>query len=471
MRPILTTGVLIFATTLVIYFFCLNGVWAVDHATSFLQLDYAIWTHHSFVLGSGSSFKPDSVDDFEYKGNYYSALAPGTAILALPMVAIGFILDGHFTVFGYATLFSEFFVAMMNSFAAVLVYLTARLFFAKRTSALLGFAYAFSTISWPFATYFFQSDVSATFCLLAAYLGLRSVRGKDGHMLYAVLAGLSVATAMLVDYIDAVFLMILPVYITLELRRRKEPFVKPVVGFLLTACLGLLLVGAYNYVNFGSPFSGTEQLYLHASSVFDEFSYPLYLGAYLNLFSPFRGLLVYSVFLVLGVFGFYEMVRDSAYRLEALLFLACFLGIFIPYSMWYDPTGGEGFGPRFLVAAIPFLVLPAGITIERGDRKLVVIAYALYAVGAVINGIAGLTSAVTPMLRYGMSGFLSWTLPLFLRGGGDTWWMRYVSGDWEVPSVVILTAALVIPVIADHMLLRKQRPPTHATLDERATNQ
>jgi hypothetical protein len=135
--------VLIFFCVLTIYLFSLNSVWAADHPNSFLELDYTIWTHHSFILGSATSFKPGSVDDFAYDGNYYSALAPGTAILALPFVAVGFMLDGHFTVFGYALLASEVFVALANSAAAALVYLVGRFFFDKRVSAFLAFAYAF----------------------------------------------------------------------------------------------------------------------------------------------------------------------------------------------------------------------------------------------------------------------------------------------------------------------------------------
>ena len=89
-------------------------------------------------------------------------------------------LDGHFTLFGYASLFSEFFVALVNSAAASLVYLVGRFFFDKKVSAFLAFVYAFSTISWPFATYFFQSDVSAVFCLLAVYFAIRVARYARG---------------------------------------------------------------------------------------------------------------------------------------------------------------------------------------------------------------------------------------------------------------------------------------------------
>jgi hypothetical protein len=280
-------------------------------------------------------------------------------------------------------------------------------------------------------------------------------RYEQGRLRACAFAGTAVAVAMVVDYIDAIFLPIILLYVVLVLREKEVPLLKPVLGFLSTAVLGILAIGLYDYVCFGSPFHGSEQLYLHASSVFSEFSYPLYQGAYLNLFSPYRGLFIYSLFLVLGVFGFYDMIRNSAYRREGLLLLACFLGIFIPYSMWYDPTAGEAFGPRFLVAAIPFLILPAGIVIQGGDKKMRALAFVLYAIGVVTNGIAGLTEAVTPPFNYATSPFLAWTLPMFLRGGIDTWWQRFVGAYWVVPAVLIIGAAMMIPFAANYFLDRK----------------
>ncbi|MGA2663529.1 MAG: glycosyltransferase family 39 protein [Nitrososphaerales archaeon] len=450
--PRVTAGLLIFLSAFLVYLLTLNSVWATDHTTSFLQLDWSIWTHHSFVLGSGSGgFQPNSVDDFEFDGNYFSALAPGTAILALPFVGVGFALDGHFTVFGYAMLASEVFVALANSVAAYLVYALGRFFFTKRTSALLAFVYAFSTISWPFATYFFQSDVSALFDLLAVYFVVRATR--DGRLRDAALAGLSIATALTTDYVNAILIPVLAGCFILALRGRgRRTLTGLTTGFLLASLVGVLLVGLYNQAIFGTPFHTTEQVYLGSSTPLGEFSTPLYVGVYLNLFSPLRGLFVFTVFLVLGVFGFAQMLRHGRYRREGFLLLACFLGIFLPYSAWYDVVGGAAFGPRFLVPAIPFLIIPAGMVIEAGGRAMRALAFALYAVGAVINGIAAVTSVLAPTTSYGLSPFLDATLPSFLRGGIDVWWLSFVHGYWPLPAGLIIAAALAIPAVSDRAL-------------------
>jgi len=472
-RTRVTTGLAVFASAFLIYLLTVNSVWATDHATSFLQLDWAIWTHHSFVLGSGSTFQPNSVDDFAYKGNYYSALAPGTAILALPFVGVGFMLDGHFTVFGYALLASEVFVALANAVATFLVYAVGRFFFSKKTSVFLAFTYAFSTISWPFATYFFQSDVSAMFDLLGVYFAIRVTRSDGGKLRDAVFAGVSIAAALTTDYVNVILIPIILGYLILSLRTRRRSLARLSVGFLLVSFIGILLVGLYNEAIFGTALHTTEQVYLNSSTPFGEFSNPIYMGIYLNLFSPLRGLLVFSIFLILGIFGFVGMLKQPRYRKEALLLLACFLGIFLPYSAWYDPTGGAAFGPRFLVSAIPFLLIPAGLVIESGSSRVRVLAFHLYAVGVVINGIAGITSALAPTDNYGLSPFLNWTLPSFLKGGIDVWWLSLVGQYWPIPALLVISLAVALPKMSDHFLSRRDEqtvseskpPPTPKELD------
>jgi 4-amino-4-deoxy-L-arabinose transferase-like glycosyltransferase len=470
-RPRITAGMLIFLSAFIIYSLSLNSVWATDHTTSFLQLDWAILVHHSFVLGSGSSFHPNTVDDFEFNGNYYSALAPGTAILALPFVGVGFLLDGHFTVFGYALILSELFVALINSIAAYLVYAVGRFFFSKKTSAFLAFVYAFATISWPFATYFFQSDVSAMFDLLAVYFVIRVTRSDDRRLRDAVLAGIAVSGALTTDYVNVIFIPIIMGFLLFSLRR-KGHLARFSLGFLLASLIGVLLIGLYNEAIFGTAFHTTEQVYLNSSTPLGEFSYPIYEGIYLNLISPLRGLLVFSTFLILGIFGYVDMLKQKKYRVEALFLLACFLGVFLPYSAWYDPTGGAAFGPRFLISAIPFLLMPAGLVIETGSRRMRVTVFILYAVGVVINGMAGITSALAPTQNYGTFPFLSSTLPSFLSGGIDVWWLSFVHSYWPIPALLLIALALMLPLISNRLLsgrdTRTDTPPEIPIVQENA---
>ncbi len=444
---ILTPGALIFLSTLGVLALSLNGVWAADHPDSLLELAYAFWAYHSVVLGTPGQLDPVSVDVFVRNGVYYSALAPGVAALSLPFTGLGFILDGRFTLFGNALLMSEFFVAFCNSVAAYFVFKLGSMYFTQRTSAFLAFAYAFSTITWPFATMFFESDVSAMLDLIAVFLAIRMARGKAARLADAIPCGAALGAAFTVDYINFLFVPVISAFLLYSFRGRLAGFAKGFAGLLATSAVGAVLLGLYDQVAFGNPLVTSEQVYDHTTSVFQSFSYPLLSGLYLDLFSPLRGVFLYCPVLVVGVVGCFYFWQRRETRSECVLLVACFLAIVIPYSMWYNAEGGEGFGPRFLIPAIPFLLLPAGFAIEARGRVVRVFAYLLYGVGVIFNGIAGVTTAIPQVAPISQFPFLTHVLPLFLKGGGDTWWWKDAGSFWWAPSVLIIAAALALPFV------------------------
>jgi hypothetical protein len=253
---------------------------------------------------------------------------------------------------------------------------------------------------------------------------------------------------MTTDYVSAILLPVLLGYLILFSTRRGNDGPRArILWFFLTSCAGILLLGLYNQATLGSIFVTPEQVYRNSSNVFTNFTYPLYMGLFLNLLSPLRGIFVYTPFLLLGIPGLYIMHKRSAYWMEGLLFLACFLGVLIPYSMWYDPIGGEGFGPRFLITGLPFLLLPSGFILERSSSRIWVMSYVLYTAGAIMNGIAGITNALPPVMGLDTSPFFNHVLPLFLSGGLDTWWIRAVGEYWEIPAVTILATAITLPAV------------------------
>ncbi len=437
-----TPGLLVFLSTLVVFAFCLNGVWAADHPTSLMQLSYALWSNHTVVLGKVGQFDPQTVDDLAYGGNYYSALAPGAPVLALPFVGVGFVLDGKFTLFGDAMLLSELFVALCNSIAAYLVFKLGSMYFTERTSVFIAFAYAFSTISWPFATFFFQSDVSAMLDLLAVYLAVRMARAGSSPLAATIPCGAALGAALTVDYVNGMLVPIVCVFLLYTFRKNLAGFARGFAGLLVASGMGVVMLALYNQAAFGSPLLTTEQAYLH-TSLLESFSYPLLGGLFLDLLSPLRGVFVYCPLLILGALGFMTMRRKTAS--EAFLLAACFVGILLPYSMWYDAVGGEAFGQRFLIPAIPLLLLPAGFAIDGGRRGLAALAYLLYGVGVFFNGIAAVTTAIPQAESVFHFPFLTQVLPRFLSGGLDTWWWRGAGSLWWAPAVLIIAVALVLP--------------------------
>ena len=461
-RASLRDSLLIFAVVFAVFELSINGIWATDHSISFTQLDYALWSNHSVALGQAALTPPWTVDDFVYRGQNYSALAPGTPFLALPFLGAAFTIAGGYTSWGPSILLSETFVALLGAGSASLVYLIGRMYFRRSTSGFLGLAFAFSTICWPFATYFFQSDVSAFFVLLTAYFALRSSRASGPGTVLSLLSGLAAGVAFSVDYVNAILLPFVIIFLAVSKRGSKAWMARTAAAFVLGALPGLAVIGAYNFAIFGDPFTTTEQYFNGKTSVFASFTNPIYLGLELDLFSFSRGLFVYSPLLVLGLMGYVNAFRRWDYRRESLLLLGMFLCILLPYSAWYQPDGGISFGPRFLVAGIPFLLLPAGYVLEATRGKTLWLAYVAFGAGVVINGLGALVSAIPQQTPSNVSPLTTTIFPRLVIGNLNVWWIEYVGGYWPVATAAMVAAALAIPIVWYELMRRREFSPHDA---------
>ena len=456
MRTAVRDGLLIFVLVFAVFELSINGIWATDHSISFTQLDYALWSNHSVGLGQAALTPPWTVDDFVYRGQNYSALAPGTPFLALPFLGVAFTIAGGYTSWGPSLLLSETFVALLGAASACVVYLIGRMYFRRSTSGFLGLAFAFSTICWPFATYFFQSDVSALFVLLTAYFALRCSRASGPGTMLSLLSGLAAGVAFTVDYVNAVILPFVLVFLIVSKRGSKARMARTAAAFILGALPGLAAIGAYNYAIFGDPLTTTEQYFNGKTSVFASFTNPIYSGLELDLFSFSRGLFVYTPLLVLGVIGYVDALVARTRKKETLLLLTVFLCILLPYSAWYEPDGGIAFGPRFLVAGVPFLLLPAGYVIEAARGKALWLAYAAFGAGVVINGLGALVSAIPHQTPSNVSPLSTTILPRLAVGDLNVWWISNVGPFWPLATALVIGVATAVPIAWYEQMRRRE---------------
>jgi len=107
-------------------------------------------------------------------------------------------------------------------------------------------------------------------------------------------------------------------------------------------------------------------------------------------FSPFRGLFAYSPFLLMALPGWWVMRRDRSHRAEWRLTLGAFAAHLLLISSWFDWKGGFAIGPRNLLLVLPFVIVPAAITVERvwANRALRVLALGLIIASCLIVGMA-----------------------------------------------------------------------------------
>jgi hypothetical protein len=159
---------------------------------------------------------------------------------------------------------------------------------------------------------------------------------------------------------------------------------KMLLAYLLSLAPPALLLAGYNWLRAGDPLETGYDLSLFSSS--------LWLGLYKLLFSPLRGLFIYSPLLILSILGLVWLWQEHQH--EAALTTGVVSITILVFSIW---SSGEGlsWGSRFLIPAIPFLCLALAPVLERalaGARLLAgllaglaVLSFAIQFLGVAIN--------------------------------------------------------------------------------------
>ena len=443
-------GILAFLVPFVVYALTLNGIWATDYSSSILGLQYSLWAHHSFSLGLLGSPEVQSVDVGVYNGNYYSEISPGFAIVSLPFAILGFLADGNtFNVFGHVLLADETFLALASSLAAFFVYKICRFYSGPVPSLLASLTFAVATPLWPLTTMIYIQGASVMFSTASLYLLLRHVRVTKSER-DLVLAGICLGAASFIEYMAALFVLPIIVYLLIKGRGAGR-----VIRFLDSFSIGPLLWLTTNYLAFSKPFIFPEQL--KAGPILNQFDFgSMLLHAAAYIVSPYRGILVFSPVLILGLFMIWKMIRSKDLRADALLFLSLFILILLGYSAWHDWSGGLVYGPRFLMLGIPYLAIPISIVLTKSWR-VTAIFFFLFEVSLFEEWIGAFTTALSNtggMLTYQLYAF---NMPWFMAGRFVTWWFGILK-----PAPIIefqLVAIIVLVLIAAYCFVLVQRIP------------
>lgn len=122
---------------------------------------------------------------------------------------------------------------------------------------------------------------------------------------------------------------------------------------ILLALPPLIFLCAYNYVYFGSVMSSGYSVSTLVSV--SSFSVPIFEGLSGLLFSPGRGLFIYSPILVFSIVGIVKSWNERFVIFRYLtIALVCDLILYSKYIWW---GGGFCYGPRMLAEPTPILCL------------------------------------------------------------------------------------------------------------------
>ncbi|HEC22755.1 MAG TPA: hypothetical protein ENI95_07545, partial [Chloroflexi bacterium] len=284
-------------------------------------------------------------------GHIYSVKDVGSALLAVPLVWLAHALGT--SPVRAALMLSPLLTALTGG----LLYLTLVSWGYNRPTALLGgLTFGLATLAWPYAETLFTQPLAALGLLIALRGVVRA--GDGGGWQAALTGGLGLGLAGIGAVPVWVSAPVYPLYLisgaTLQggsLRMALKRTWPLLLAFGLGAGVFAAGQGAYNWARFGSPFeTGYQQIGVVRLS-----AQYLGVGLFGQTLSTPRGLVWYVPLALLVPFGVVPGWRSHPRRLLLIAGQAGLILLF--YSLYAEWWAGVGWGPRFLVAIMPALVL------------------------------------------------------------------------------------------------------------------
>ena len=252
---------------------------------------------------------------------------------------------------------------LITALSVVLLLFTMRRLTNEKIAWCIAIVYAFGTSSFSSSSQaLWQHGPSQLFLTLTIYWLLK---GLDEPR-FSAYAGLALGSAIICRPSNAIMAIPIAAYVLL---RRRHQF----VGFCLAAFPPFLGFITYNMLYNGSAVSTGFAVGIIDPSRLRNigahlFKTPLHEGLAGVLFSPSRGLFIYSPILLLAFVGMVMVWRNSKLVLLKFLSLAPLLTILLA-AKWINWWGGGSYGPRLLADITPFLCLYLYPPFERAQSR------------------------------------------------------------------------------------------------------
>ena len=297
-------------------------------------------------------------------GVTYSRYGIGHTLLALPAIAVSGWLKRTAGIRTEAALYTFLFILNGAWFLALVHRYLSRYYDGARVVTLL-ILMGVATTWWPYTKLDFSEPLVAT-AFLWGFVLMHEGRHAVGFVV-ASLAGLIRPDAFLL-----MPLLILWHGWRIASWRRAAILALALLPALAAQAASTYLRGGHW---FASGYAG------------EPFSTPLLVGLYGILLSAGKSVFLFSPPLVLGVLGWRRFAKTHA--ADASLFAGVFVVELFFYAMWWDWSGDDAWGVRFLIPGVMLMTIPAIEVLER--RALVagvaIVGISVQLLAVVISGL------------------------------------------------------------------------------------
>jgi len=322
---------------------CQNAI-LCSHGTiihSLTQAPFIFINHNLGIITTGELWTIEDFDDFHYV-TWRNSIDPDFTFMEL------------------------FYAPFFSALSTCVLFLISRTYgYSVRTSLILVFLFSLSTVSWAYSQTSLNS-VPFVFFILTGFFFYRKFQETNSYfnlILVAIFFGVGFLTRQ-----DSI-LFIIPFFcfilITSFWKNRKlKTFVKTFLSFVIPTVSSYEIFSFIQHIRVGEQSAGAGNLgYVATSVASGAINQPFLERVFGLLFSPGAGLFMYSPILFACFVGFFDFYKKN--KFDCILmssFVVIYCSVFATTSTW---PGFNGWGTRYLLPIIPFLILPLGASIEK----------------------------------------------------------------------------------------------------------
>jgi hypothetical protein len=306
-----------------------------------------------------------------WQGHYYSDKAPGASLLAIGPVAAargisrlaGVDPEGFPGIAWTSYVAGVVTNAIFTVLAALAVWWVALRWGFSRQAALFGAtAYGVATPAWCYATLFMGHGLTAG-CLMGAFAAAVALEDDDENrqrrLGWAI--GLGAGWAVVSEF-PALVPAVLIVGLALLTLRDRWPARLPAVFSRVVAggAMAAVVLLVYNALAFGSPFHlgyASEEGFAQMRQGVFGITYPTWRRLYEILLGSYRGLLPIAPLVALTPVGLVAIAGHPPRRRAVIVAAASGVFYLLLNASYFYWEGGWAYGPRQMMAGLPFFAL------------------------------------------------------------------------------------------------------------------
>ena len=321
-----------------------------------------------------------TIDKAQFGGHTYMDKAPGMTLMAVPIVAAVNVFTGTdaraerrlIPVLGAGGLMrprvrlaAALTSALFTAIAATMLFgLTIEFTGSTGAGLFAALAYALGTPIWGWSTTIFGHAAAAALLLIGTIAIWRGTREERPDRAQALLAGLTLGWAIVVEYQAAVSGLAIGLWALWRLWRYPAAMrLRPIAIAAAGAVVALIPLALYNWIAFGTLFKlGYEGVVgfagMHRGLFGLTYPKPTIIARILG--GAEKGLIWVAPILVVAPIGLGLMIARRATRDLGILAVAVAVIVVLINASYVYWDGGSSTGPRLSVPAIGFLALGLG---------------------------------------------------------------------------------------------------------------